>query len=61
MAELDRLYYSLGLDTSGLEKGINKAIKDFSQLSTQISQKVKKLNDSYIHLKYEVINDTIID
>ena len=46
MAELDRLYYSLGLDTSGLEKGINKAIKDFSQLSTQISQKVKKLNDS---------------
>jgi 2,5-diamino-6-(ribosylamino)-4(3H)-pyrimidinone 5'-phosphate reductase len=51
-----------GKDTPSLIDGKSlSSVKELSLIKALKLTKVRKLNDSYIHLKYDVINDTQID
>ncbi|MHC5061148.1 MAG: dihydrofolate reductase family protein [Planctomycetota bacterium] len=51
-----------GNDTSSLIDGKSlSSVKELCQIKALELTEVKKLNDSYIHLKYDVVNDTKID
>ena len=51
-----------GKDTPSLIDGKSlSSIKELANIKALKLTEVKKLNDSYIHLKYDVINDTKID
>ena len=51
-----------GKDTSSLIDGKSLSVADeLKDIKALKLVDVKKLNDSYLHLKYEVINETIID
>lgn len=51
-----------GNDTSSLIDGKSlSSVKELCQIKALELTEVKKLNVSYIHLKYNVVNDTQID
>jgi len=51
-----------GKDTPSLIDGKSlSSVKELSNIKALKLTEVKKLNDSYLHLKYDVINDTKID
>ena len=51
-----------GKDTSSLIDGKSlSSVKELDLIKALKLTEVKKLNDSYLHLRYDVINDTEID
>ena len=51
-----------GNDTSSLiDRKSLSSVKELCQIKALELTEVKELNDSYIHLKYDVVNDTQID